>query len=74
MFCNPDLIWKSEFDRPRLGQGAFKESFLAVYQVFILSHSIYALGLLSWIGVELDRQTIPVYAVWETYNRNIQIC
>lgn len=26
-FCNPDLIWKSDFDRPRLGQGAFREAF-----------------------------------------------
>jgi hypothetical protein len=33
IFCNPDLIWKSDFDRPRLGQGAFKASFLAVYKV-----------------------------------------
>ncbi|KIM78996.1 hypothetical protein PILCRDRAFT_823860 [Piloderma croceum F 1598] len=32
VFCNPDLIWKSDFDRPRLGQGAFKASFLAVYK------------------------------------------
>lgn len=32
VFANPDLIWRSEFDRPRLGQGAFKESFLAVYK------------------------------------------
>ena len=41
VFCNPDLIWKNEFDRPRLGQGAFKESFLAVYQVFIHPHITY---------------------------------
>lgn len=32
-FCNPDLIWRSEFPRPRLGQGAFKEAFQAVYKV-----------------------------------------
>ncbi|KAL0579756.1 hypothetical protein V5O48_002250 [Marasmius crinis-equi] len=30
IFCNPDLLWKSDFPRPRLGQGAFKESFQAV--------------------------------------------
>ena len=33
VFCNPDLIWKSDFDRPRLGQGAFKEAFQGVFQV-----------------------------------------
>jgi len=32
IFCNPDLIWKSDFDRPRLGQGAFKEAFQGVFQ------------------------------------------
>lgn len=32
-FCNPDLIWRSDFERPRLGQGAFKEAFQAVYKV-----------------------------------------
>lgn len=33
VFCNPDLIWKSDFDRPRLGQGAFKEAFQGVFKV-----------------------------------------
>jgi len=33
IFCNPDLIWKSEFPQPRLGQGAFREAFQAVYKV-----------------------------------------
>ncbi|EEB95586.1 hypothetical protein MPER_05421, partial [Moniliophthora perniciosa FA553] len=32
IFCNPDLLWKSDFPRPRLGQGAFRESFQAVYK------------------------------------------
>lgn len=31
-FCNPDLIWRSDFERPRLGQGAFREAFQAVYK------------------------------------------
>lgn len=33
VFCNPDLLWKSDFDRPRLGQGAFREAFQAVFKV-----------------------------------------
>ncbi|RDB24812.1 putative CDP-alcohol phosphatidyltransferase class-I family protein C22A12.08c [Hypsizygus marmoreus] len=32
IFCNPDLLWRSEFVRPRLGQGAFKEAFQAIYK------------------------------------------
>ncbi|KAF7984261.1 hypothetical protein HWV62_16102 [Athelia sp. TMB] len=32
VFANPDLIWRSEFERPRLGQGGFREAFGAVYK------------------------------------------
>jgi len=32
IFCNPDFIWKSDFERPRLGQGSFKEAFQAVFK------------------------------------------
>ncbi|KAF8170279.1 HAD-like domain-containing protein [Mycena galopus ATCC 62051] len=32
VFCNPDLIWRSDFDRPRLGQGAFKAAFQSVFK------------------------------------------
>jgi hypothetical protein len=35
IFCNPDLLWRSEFPRPRLGQGAFREAFQAVFKVFL---------------------------------------
>ncbi|VDB95371.1 unnamed protein product [Peniophora sp. CBMAI 1063] len=32
VFCNPDLIWKSDFPVPRLGQGAFREAFQSVFK------------------------------------------
>ncbi|KAH9912591.1 hypothetical protein B0H21DRAFT_704254, partial [Amylocystis lapponica] len=32
VFCNPDIIWRSDFERPRIGQGAFREAFQAVYK------------------------------------------
>lgn len=41
IFCNPDLLWRSEFPRPRLGQGAFREAFQAVFKVrlfFLRTH------------------------------------
>ncbi|KAF9020461.1 hypothetical protein BDZ89DRAFT_1072204 [Hymenopellis radicata] len=38
VFCNPDLIWRSDFPRPRLGQGAFKEAFQAVYKALTGTH------------------------------------
>ncbi|KAJ7497059.1 HAD-like domain-containing protein [Mycena latifolia] len=40
VLCNPDLIWRSDFERPRLGQGAFKEAFQAVFKA--LTGSEYA--------------------------------
>ena len=33
VFCNPDLLWKSDFAQPRIGQGGFREAFQAVYKV-----------------------------------------
>lgn len=33
IFCNPDLIWRTEFPQPRIGQGAFQVAFQAVYKV-----------------------------------------
>lgn len=32
IFCNPDVLWGSDFPRPRLGQGAFRIAFQAVYK------------------------------------------
>ncbi|KAH9935561.1 HAD-like domain-containing protein [Fomitopsis serialis] len=32
IFCNPDLLWKANFERPRLGQGGFRIAFQAVYK------------------------------------------
>jgi ribonucleotide monophosphatase NagD (HAD superfamily) len=34
VFCNPDLVWKSDFPRSRFGQGAFKTAFQAVFKVW----------------------------------------
>lgn len=38
-FCNPDLLWKAQYQVPRFGQGAFKEAFQAVFKVFIANQS-----------------------------------
>ncbi|TFY78575.1 hypothetical protein EWM64_g5443 [Hericium alpestre] len=32
VFCNPDLQWGANFSRPRLGQGAFRVAFQAVFK------------------------------------------
>ena len=46
VFANPDLIWRSEFERPRLGQGGFREAFGAVYKVRHSPH-LYVDGWLN---------------------------
>ncbi|EDR08897.1 uncharacterized protein LACBIDRAFT_159819, partial [Laccaria bicolor S238N-H82] len=53
IFCNPDLVWRSDFDRPRLGQGAFKEAFHAVF---------YALTGSTYPHVQYGKPTGPTYA------------
>ncbi|KAI0708176.1 HAD hydrolase [Cerioporus squamosus] len=35
VFCNPDLLWKSDFPQPRLGQGAFRLAFQAVHEALV---------------------------------------
>ncbi|KAI0633736.1 HAD hydrolase [Trametes polyzona] len=35
VFCNPDLLWKSDFPQPRIGQGAFREAFQAVHKAVV---------------------------------------
>ena len=32
VFCNPDLQWGTDYPLPRLGQGAFRTAFQAVYK------------------------------------------
>lgn len=32
VFCNPDVIWQSDFEAPRMGQGSFRVAFQAVFQ------------------------------------------
>lgn len=43
VFCNPDLQWRNEFARARLGQGAFKTAFQAVFKVSTVMNPYYAL-------------------------------
>ncbi|KAG8961902.1 hypothetical protein FRC03_004864 [Tulasnella sp. 419] len=32
VFCNPDLLWRSDYPLSRFGQGAFKDALQAVYK------------------------------------------
>lgn len=70
VFCNPDLVWKSDFDRPRLGQGAFKVAFQAVYKVT-------ALNLLETMTRHFTavakRSAISVYPIWKTDRSDLQV-
>ena len=33
VFCNPDLLWGSDFPSPRIGQGGFRLAFQALFKV-----------------------------------------
>ncbi|EJD35630.1 HAD hydrolase [Auricularia subglabra TFB-10046 SS5] len=32
VFCNPDLLWRGQFPKSRLGQGGFREALMGVYR------------------------------------------
>ena len=55
VFCNPDLLWRGSFERPRLGQGAFVEAFQAVYKARSIGSSA--------IGIVLTRYDLCVQSV-----------
>ena len=69
-FCNPDLVWRSDFERPRLGQGAFKEAFQAVYKVCCPNHDTAEMVVFT-DRLEPDWFYIPVHTVWEAHSRYI---
>ncbi|KAI0259217.1 HAD-like domain-containing protein [Gloeopeniophorella convolvens] len=61
VFCNPDLQWRSEFPRPRLGQGAFREAFQAVFK---------ALTGAPYPHVQYGKPTTPTYEFAEKMLRS----
>ena len=42
IFCNPDLLWKNEWEGPRLGQGGFRKAWEGVWSV---SQTVFLLHL-----------------------------
>ena len=59
VFCNPDLLWRSEFPRPRLGQGAFREAFQAVFKVCCSSPLTRSPGKVVNFYPGSYRRTVP---------------
>lgn len=57
IFCNPDLLWRSAFERPRLGQGSFIQAFQAVYRV--CCHTIFGVSMLMFGIQALTGSTYP---------------
>ncbi|KAF8629173.1 hypothetical protein AX17_005758 [Amanita inopinata Kibby_2008] len=62
VFCNPDLLWRSDFEQPRLGQGAFKETLLAVYK---------ALTGVSYPYIQYGKPTKATYQFAEQTMKNL---
>ena len=42
IFCNPDLLWKNEWEGPRLGQGGFRKAWEGVWSVGHIESSLPA--------------------------------
>ena len=40
IFCNPDLLWKNEWEGPRLGQGGFRKAWEGVWSVGYIVYSL----------------------------------
>ena len=79
VFCNPDLLWRSEFPRPRLGQGAFREAFQAVFKVrCCLLHFSFIFIFLGVRGVDFHPGshggTIPTRSVWQAHKTHVRFC
>ncbi|KAJ3534081.1 hypothetical protein NM688_g7188 [Phlebia brevispora] len=62
IFCNPDLLWRNEFDRPRIGQGGFRVAFQAVYKELTGSNYPYT---------QYGKPTAATYQFAETVLRKI---
>jgi len=54
IFCNPDLLWKNEWEGPRLGQGGFRKAWEGVWSVgHIASPSyVYSKGQPPWTACQ----------------------
>ncbi|KNZ72209.1 hypothetical protein J132_04330 [Termitomyces sp. J132] len=65
VFCNPDLLWRSDFERPRLGQGAFKEAFQAVYKA---SYGKPTMATYNFAETVLTERLKEVYGVAGTFS------
>lgn len=60
IFCNPDLLWKNEWEGPRLGQGGFRKAWEGVWSVGHIVFLSYSADVhLSGQHVKMD-QSDPV--------------
>ncbi len=76
VFCNPDLLWKSDFSQSRLGQGAFREAFQAVYQVrcWFLGRAISSVRFYGCVHpIGRRGQDISACAIRQADNRDVQV-
>lgn len=74
VFCNPDILWRSEFERPRLGQGAFREAFQAVFKVCKTTPLVPSLLEPVNIPIELNRVRVSTHPIRKTYQCHVQVC
>ena len=77
VFCNPDLLWGSDFPAARIGQGAFKLAFQSVYKVFVSFRFVLFLSIDPVVGndryilIGSNRIRVSLHSIWETYSSDI---
>lgn len=62
IFCNPDLLWKNEFEVSRFGQGGFRFAWEAVWRVSFLV-SVYVQMLTVRSKCEVVKRTLQSFSM-----------
>ena len=57
IFCNPDLLWKNEWEGPRLGQGGFRKAWEGVWSVgYVVTPPFVARANILGQHVKMDQK------------------
>jgi len=68
IFCNPDLLWKNEWEGPRLGQGGFRKAWEGVWSVghTVSPSYVYSKGRPPWTARQDEPKGPRDNPVWKT--------
>lgn len=69
IFCNPDLLWKNEWEGPRLGQGGFRKAWEGVWSVgrIISPPHVHSKGQPLWVACQDGPEGSRDNPVWKAH-------